>query len=288
MASINTQRNPHISHRADVKGKRKANAAEYPEPALHKFLELPKSVRTKIWIMSMHSRIVEVFSLGPEQWCHTYAKSFSFRSPTKPPAVLHVCQESREIGLCSYSLEFECKVLRSAACNITGYALPRIYLDYSHDTVYFRDAAAEEHGQNTLVSFAAHALGTHRNRVLANIRHLAIRYTDDWVTHPTDFLKMIRRCPRLDTIELVFEIGKEKITRSFVASVENNYPDAIVSVPLAQDWVCNKFGLARWWVEGKNAQLWWSVAAKEDYVWVPPVVMVTGLLRLGTTVDDHK
>lgn len=94
-----------------------------------RFGELPTEIRLKIWLLAAEEpRTVhlkcqkEAYSYGTGQ--RFFAKSFT--STTPPPAVLHVCRESRSETLSEYKLSFA-----------TPHTPGQVYIAYERDTVRF-------------------------------------------------------------------------------------------------------------------------------------------------------
>ncbi|KAH8804593.1 hypothetical protein F5884DRAFT_796609 [Xylogone sp. PMI_703] len=89
----------------------------------HLFPKLPIEIRALIWQMSIdEERLVEVYPTTTKGW----------RAPIPP--ILHVCMESRALGLKNYELAF------SGKDPDTGKLCPaRIYFNFDHDTLYFKE-----------------------------------------------------------------------------------------------------------------------------------------------------
>lgn len=104
--------------------KSKSAPSQSTSQSLEQFLffsKLPMEIRTAIWqITTKEGRIVEVYALSDKGWV----------APV--PSILHVCSESRGIGLKYYELAF------SAKDRHTGKSYPaRIYFNFDYDTLYF-------------------------------------------------------------------------------------------------------------------------------------------------------
>lgn len=95
-----------------------------------RFPDLPPELRLKIWkIASQALRTLELFyrHIGREIRCHQ-----------APPALLHVCHESREVGLEVYHLSFGSEKRGNP---------PQIYFNPANDIIYF---GARQHDDELL------------------------------------------------------------------------------------------------------------------------------------------
>jgi hypothetical protein len=101
------------------------------------FPRLPQEIRLKIWDMvTDEPRAVIIRGrLGDSHG--------GLRSPTPPPAALHVCLESREVALKKYELVFSARYLFDYPA--------RIWFNFSKDMVYFRNRG--EDGWSNLSQF---------------------------------------------------------------------------------------------------------------------------------------
>lgn len=72
--------------------------------ALTCFTSLPLEIQIKIWEAFPEPRIVEVHALVYATAEHTVHLTYISKNPV--PAILHVCSESRRVGLKYYTLEF--------------------------------------------------------------------------------------------------------------------------------------------------------------------------------------
>lgn len=97
------------------------------------FPRLPSELRLKIWGYILHQpRLIKVIT-NRKHWRDPYA-SAGWTAPFTPtPVALHVCSESRSEALKTYELTFG-----------SPFASPRVYIDYSIDTIRFGDGLSIE------------------------------------------------------------------------------------------------------------------------------------------------
>ncbi|KAH6679628.1 hypothetical protein B0J14DRAFT_303042 [Halenospora varia] len=89
------------------------------------FGKLPLELQTKIWKAAAEEPHIIVIHSRPR------SLKWTFFSPTPPPAILHVCSESRRIGLQKYTPRFRNARTYSASPKMT-------YINFDNDILYFK------------------------------------------------------------------------------------------------------------------------------------------------------
>lgn len=90
------------------------------------FPHLPSELRLRIWGYILHQpRLVKIIA-SRTHWRNPYATSGWTAPQTPIPTALHVCSESRTEALKRYQLTFG-----------SPFAPPRVYVDFSIDTIRF-------------------------------------------------------------------------------------------------------------------------------------------------------
>jgi hypothetical protein len=153
-----------------------------PSNEFHLFPSLPPELRHKIWSFALSfPRTVNVSCRsGPFQ--RGVPRTAKFGSIDRPPAVLHVCHESRSEALRIYKPAFQ-----AAAC--TKY----IFVDFSKDTI--------KSSQNILQFLGKSELQNIQNMVLE------LRDPAYFLHFNLDILKVMQ--PNLRELALLIEIGDE-------------------------------------------------------------------------------
>lgn len=110
------------------------------------FPRLPTEIRLKVWQFATNgcdARIVQVKIKNLVTKYSEHGRGVVFSSATPIPGVLHACSESREVALCRYRL--------SMSSFASG---PRIFLDYSSDTIYFGEGKSPTRDSSCSSAFA--------------------------------------------------------------------------------------------------------------------------------------
>lgn len=96
------------------------------------FVKLPREIRNMIWEIAAKEPRVVVVSARTDN---------GLRSPIPP--ILHVCSESRAVGLTHYAIAFESQRFAHRWPDVPGLMvdlLPsRVYFNFERDTLYFRE-----------------------------------------------------------------------------------------------------------------------------------------------------
>lgn len=152
---------------------------------------LAPEIRFKIWQYACLDRVVSVRYLPDSDCC---------LSPSKPPAVLQVCHESRSEALRIYTLSFG--TLPKPA---------RIYVNTSQDTLYlprYRQMGYDE----TLRDFRDY-LKDDQKGVLDEIQRIAIDHVDAAVKRPWESYNkaaFMRDLPKLQEVLLILPDVEER------------------------------------------------------------------------------
>jgi hypothetical protein len=101
----------------------------------HLFPLLPTELRLKIWEHTILPRVLKITSASDPLLILSDTRDRRYRTPTPPPTILHVCQESRDISLSTYTLGFASEEFEVS-----------IYIDYEIDSVYISSTVYTEEG----------------------------------------------------------------------------------------------------------------------------------------------
>lgn len=176
------------------------------------FSRLPPELRLQIWRYSRQPRVVEVIYDSATDTC---------TSTAKPPALLHVCHESRHEGLRAYRKTFGTKS-----------SPPSIYFDPSTDVLYL-----PRHGDMGYDEAARDF--TQRVNDMANVTTLAIDHVPPDIRRPWEAYNkycLIQSFPKLREAILVLGYEDEhrpRRRRSEMEFIEPAQDPAYVSQLLA-------------------------------------------------------
>jgi hypothetical protein len=137
------------------------DAAPRPVPTVvfEPFLRLPFDIRAQIWECALPGpRLVTVFAYKDIMFGEYIAVKRGYRSPTRPPTILFVSRESRDIALRHYQLCF-------GVGRLERWLPSTIYFNFKLDTLYFEfDSACFGNSE------AGHFITSQLDKMLGHVR----------------------------------------------------------------------------------------------------------------------
>ena len=185
------------------------------------FPKLPPELRRKIWKEAcFEPRIVEVdISIYPTILT-ALSVDCDYETQTPTPAILHVCSESRQIGLKHYDRIFR----RASFFNAKDLKEHIIYVNFEQDTVHLSLGQQQVEGREIHALMAALIQqNVTFPEALRRIKRLAIPMSPQPSLEVFDYLYMLRPCTGLTEVILVCGQDENGLVVKQEASM-NQYP----------------------------------------------------------------